>query len=97
MEEQEKRQAALKRLKDKRDFFAHLTAYVIINIMLVVIWALSTGGYFWPIWTIVPWGVGLAFHAWSVWGQKPITEADIEREMRSMDADDSYPAPGSED
>ena len=97
MDEQEKRNAALKNLKNRRDFFAHLGAYVIINGMLTAIWALSGGGYFWPVWTMFGWGIGLAFHAWSVFGTKPITEADIEREMQRMDGTDSYPAPDAED
>ena len=97
MDEQEKRKAALRRLKQKRDFFANLGAYVIVNAMLTAIWALSGGGYFWPVWTMFGWGIGLAFHAWSVFGTKPITEADIEREMQRMDGTDSYPAPDAED
>ncbi|WP_459799898.1 2TM domain-containing protein [Herbidospora sp. RD11066] len=24
------------------------------------------GAFFWPLWSIVFWGVGLAFHYWSV-------------------------------
>ena len=97
MDEQQKREAALKRLKQKRDFFAHLSVYVIVNGILTAIWALSGAGYFWPVWTMFGWGIGLAFHAYSVWGQKPITEADVQREMRHMDDTDAYPAPDADD
>jgi len=31
--------------------------------MLVGIWAASGGGYFWPIWPILGWGIGLGCHA----------------------------------
>ena len=49
----------------------------------VVIWAATTlGGYFWPIWPIVGLAIALGFLAWATFGQRPITEADIEREMR---------------
>ena len=27
--------------------------------MLIVIWATTGAGYFWPIWPILGWGVGL--------------------------------------
>jgi 2TM domain len=81
MDEEERRAAAVKRLKDKRDFRNHVAAYVLVNTMLVVIWAISSGGYFWPIWSIVGWGIGLAFNAWAVYFQKPITEGDIRKEM----------------
>ena len=30
------------------------------------------------------WGVGLAFNAWDVFGRKPITEEEIEREAGKL-------------
>jgi hypothetical protein len=30
---------------------------------------------------IAAWGVGLVLHAWEVFVRRPITEADVEREM----------------
>jgi len=80
-DEEVRRTAAVKRLKDKRDFRNHVAAYLIVNSMLVAIWALSSGGYFWPIWPILGWGIGLAFNAWAVYFQRPITEDDIRKEM----------------
>jgi hypothetical protein len=81
MNEQTRRAQAIKRLKVKRDFGWHFATYVIINAFLVFIWWTGGGGGFWPVWVIVPWGIGLAFHAWYAFGGKPITEADIRREM----------------
>ena len=37
----------------------HLRAYIAVNVMLVAIWALTGAGYFWPIWPILGWGVGV--------------------------------------
>jgi uncharacterized membrane protein YecN with MAPEG domain len=76
-----RREAAIKRLRAKREFGTNLVSYVVINALLVLIWAVSGAGYFWPIWVIGGWGVGLLLHAWTVFGQKPITEDDIRREM----------------
>lgn len=81
VDQKRSREAALKRLKAKRDFRMHLGAYLIVNAMLVSIWALSGGGHFWPVWVIVFWGVGLALNGWSAYLQKPISEDDIRREM----------------
>jgi hypothetical protein len=81
MTDQERREAAVKRVKAKRDFRNHVAVYVVVNSLLVVIWALSGAGYFWPIWAIVGWGIGLAFNAWNVYFEKPISEAEIRREM----------------
>jgi class 3 adenylate cyclase len=41
----------------------HLTVYLVVNLGLIAIWAASGGGYFWPIWPILGWGIGLGGHA----------------------------------
>ena len=76
-----RREAAIKRLEAKRGFNVHAAIYVIVNLLLVVIWAFSGHDYFWPIWPIIGWGVGLAIHGWMTYFQKPISEDDIRREM----------------
>jgi hypothetical protein len=81
-DETEQRKAAVDRLKNKRAFWQDLIAYVVINAFLVAVWALSGGGYFWPAWVMAAWGVGVVMHAWTAFFQKPITEEEIEREMR---------------
>jgi len=78
----ERRAAAIERLEKKRDVRNHVMVYVVVNVMLVVIWAASGAGYFWPIWSIAGWGIGLALHAWTTYGRRPITEAEIREETR---------------
>ncbi|HEX2232604.1 MAG TPA: adenylate/guanylate cyclase domain-containing protein [Thermoleophilaceae bacterium] len=46
-----------------KSFKTHLTLYLSINLLLIGIWAASGGGYFWPIWSILGWGAGIAMHA----------------------------------
>jgi hypothetical protein len=77
-----RRTAAIERLKNRRSFGQHLVSYVVVNAMLIGIWAATGGGYFWPAWVLGFWGIGLVMHAWTAFVQKPITEEDIEREMR---------------
>lgn len=79
-ERDEVREAAIKHLKERRDFHSHLAAYVVVNAMLIGIWAMS-GGYFWPAWVLLGWGVGLVMNAWEVYFRRPITEDEIQREM----------------
>jgi class 3 adenylate cyclase len=43
-------------------FRIHLTVYVLVNVLLVAIWAAAGGGYFWPVWSILGWGIGLGCH-----------------------------------
>ena len=82
----ERRAAAIARIGDRRDFRTHALVYCAVNILLVVIWAASGAGYFWPIWPIAGWGIGLAAHAWQTFEQKkPISEAEIDEEMRRVE------------
>jgi Domain of unknown function (DUF1707)/2TM domain len=37
----------------------HVRAYLGVSLMLVVIWALTGAGYFWPIWPMLGWGIGV--------------------------------------
>ena len=87
MSDEELRQRALQRIRKKGEFRSHLTSYVLVNAALVVIWALTNaGGYFWPIWPILGWGVGIGFHAWETYGQRSEgpTEDQIQREMDKL-------------
>ena len=80
----ERRAAAIARITVKRDFRNHALVYCAVNTLLVVIWAVSGAGYFWPIWPIAGWGIALALHAWQTYGQKPISEAEINEEMHRV-------------
>jgi len=80
------REQALLHLKKKRDFRTHVVAYLLVNALLWLIWAVvlvaAKGPWLpWPILPMAGWGIGLFFHAWDTYGRKPFTEADIEREL----------------
>jgi len=57
--EQDLREQAIERLKKKRDFRTHLFMYVLVNAMLVAIWAITGAGFFWPAFPILGWGIGV--------------------------------------
>ena len=84
--EEQLREQAVERLKKKRDFRTHLLMYVLVNAFLVVIWAITSGGddFFWPIFVIAGWGIGVVANAWDVYGRKPITEDEIRREQERL-------------
>lgn len=79
------RARAVKRLEDKRGLSAHLLAYVMVNLVLVAIWFMTGAGFFWPVFPILGWGIGIAFHVWDVmWpaaGEDKI-QAEMERLRR---------------
>ncbi len=57
--------------------------YVAVNSLLILIWAMTSGGYFWPVWPILGWGIGVAAHAASIFvGPREISEAQIDRELQ---------------
>ena len=49
-----------------RRFYTDALIYGVVNLGLILIWAISGGGYFWPIWVIIGWGIGLGVHAFSL-------------------------------
>jgi len=75
-------QSARKRVERKRKFVGDVVAYVVINAFLIVIWAVNGSGYFWPGWVLAGWGVLLVLDAWNVYYRRPITQADIDKELR---------------
>jgi hypothetical protein len=76
------RERVRKRLQDRRDFSAHVVVYLVVNAFLVAAWAITGSGYFWPAWVIAAWGVGLVLHAWETFLHRPVTEADVDAELR---------------
>jgi class 3 adenylate cyclase len=46
----------------KRGFHIHLRIYLIFVGFFVLLWALTGGGYFWPVWPALGWGVAVAIH-----------------------------------
>lgn len=71
---------ALKRLKAKRDLGGHVVLYVAVNLMLVVVWWVSGAGFFWPVFPLLGWGIGLAYNVWEVMSPNPGQDA-IRAEM----------------
>jgi 2TM domain-containing protein len=48
----------------------------------LVIWVMTDPhGFFWPVFPIAGWGIGVIMNAWDVYGRQEITEEDIHREM----------------
>lgn len=81
-DERELRQRAVRRLEAKRGLTAHALAYVMVNLLLVAIWSTTSRGFFWPVFPIFGWGIGLAFNAWDVLWPAPgpqQVEAEMER------------------
>lgn len=85
VERDDLRQRALQRLEKRHGFYGHLLVYTLVNAFIVVIWVLTDGhGFFWPIFPIVGWGIGVVMNAWDVFGSNGYDEDKIQREMSRL-------------
>ena len=76
------RQHAIHRIRARQHFYTHLVLFLAMGVFFVALWARSGAPNFWPIWPMLGWGVGLAFHAMNVFGwARPISEEGIQREI----------------
>lgn len=84
--EDQLRDAAVKRIKAKRDFWRLLGVFAIVGGILTAIWAMSGGGYYWPMWALFGMGIALAFVGLGAYGpaSAPPSEERIAEEMDRM-------------
>ena len=60
-------------------------AYVLVNAFLVIVWWLTTpGGFFWPMFPIVFWGIGVVMNAWDVYVAEDFSEDKIQQQMHRL-------------
>ena len=79
------RERAVRRLKKRRDFHAHLLVYALFNSTLVVVWFLTDRhGFFWPVFFLGFWGIGVVMNAWEVYRGDDFSEDAIRREIRKI-------------
>jgi 2TM domain len=97
MSDEELRQQALRSIKAKRDFRTHVFVYVAVNLFLVGVWAFTGARFFWPIFPMLGWGIGLSIHAWEAYRGDRVTEDQIQREMRRLRGSSQFPPSGPED
>ena len=76
-----------------RDFISHVTAYVVVNAVFIVIWAISGGGFFWPVFPLVGWGIGLSFQHFGEVIRGPITDEQVKRKLNPKSAESIDPPP----
>ena len=90
MSEEKIYEEARLRVKAKKDFYGHLSAWAIVNIILIVVWALtSPGGYPWFLWCLCIWGVFVLLHGLRVFvferkSDRSAIEKEVERIKREQ-------------
>ena len=68
MNTEDKYQKAKKRVEALKGFYTHLTAYVLVNLLLCTINLLTSPDSLWFYWPLMGWGIAVALHALRVFG-----------------------------
>jgi len=88
--ELELRRRAERRADAKMSFRANLLSYVLVNAGLVAINLYTSPGYFWAIWPIIGWGLGLVAHGVTVYyDDTDMRERMIKSEMERLRRSDA--------
>lgn len=97
--EEQKYIRAKKKVKSIRGFYVHFAVYLLINAFLIVTRIFSKGG-FEDLWdwqtynTAIFWGIGILFHAFSVFGMEFLLGKDWEsrkiKELMNKDKRDTW-------
>ena len=80
------REQALRSIKRRRDLGAHALSFVLVNGAVWAMWAFTGSGYPWPVWITGIWAIGLVANAWDVYARPPVTEQDVQQEIRRLRA-----------
>lgn len=81
----ELRRLAIRRADMKLAFRSHLMAYVLVNAALVAINLITSPEYFWAIWPMMGWGIGLAAHGMTVYmNGEGLRDRLIEEELEKL-------------
>ena len=76
------RRHAIHRIRAKQQLAAHFVVFLAMSAFFVLVWAQTGADYFWPIWAMFGWGIGLVAHAIHILGwSMPISEERIQREV----------------
>jgi len=76
--EEDKYIRAKKKVENIKGFYANLLAYCLVIPFLFFINYMTSPGHWWFYWPMFGWGVGLAFHAFGVFGNNLIFGKDWE-------------------
>lgn len=91
MKDKDLEERVRKRVRDMKSFYTHLVVYVIVNGLLIILWAISDRGFPWFLFPLAGWGIGLFFHWYNIfvengilgrsWEERKVKEL-VEKERR---------------
>lgn len=69
--EQDRYLKAKKKVEEIKGFYASLTAYIVVNTVLIIINIATSPDKIWFIWPLLGWGMGVLFHGMKVFNYSP--------------------------
>ena len=73
----------------------HIPVYVLVNAGLILVWRNTGAGFFWPVFPIVFWGLGVVFHYLSAYrsGGSAWVDRETERVLQELKQTDRATKP----
>lgn len=90
MDDQKRYERAKKKVENLKSFYMHLTVFILVNIFLIIINWSTYDGYWWFVFPLGGWAIGLIVHGATVfagsafgveWEERKIQEY-MERDKR---------------
>ena len=78
MENDEKLKRAKNKVQELKGFYSHLLSYLVVNVVMIIINLVTNPHHLWFYWVTVFWGIGIIFHAFSIFGKRRILGDDWE-------------------
>lgn len=75
---------AKKRIKELKGYYAHLTSYVAVNFFILVINLMLVPNFYFFVFPLLGWGIGLAIHTFQVFGTNREWEARKIEELTGL-------------
>ena len=79
-QEEERYYKARKKVEEIKGFYGNLTAYIVVNIGLMVLNLVTSPEYLWFFWPLLGWGIGVAVHGMVVFNYMPFLGKDWEEQ-----------------
>lgn len=89
MDRQSLYKTAKKRAGEKRRFFSHFLSWAVMSIFFIML-NIITSDYFWAIFPIMAWGIGVAMHGIKVYTHD-WEDSETEREVRRLKRKYGFP------
>jgi hypothetical protein len=83
---EDKDKALWEAAKQRVAFKTNLFSYIAVNLFMIAVWYYGNLGgvhnYFWPIWPILGWGLGVTLHGIKAYGNMSLFS--VEKEYEKM-------------